>query len=192
MQVETTKKLFTVHNYHRMAEAGIFGPDERVELIEGEVLEMSPLGHRHMICVNRANRLFITKAGDRALVSIQNSLGLSEYTEPQPDVVVLKPRADEYAAKRLSAEDTLLVIEVAQTTLDYDRRRKLPLYAAAGVTEVWIEDLKNDLLLVYRQPSGNMYSTSHVLRRGESISPLGLPDVILSVDELLVETPENL
>ena len=192
MQVETTKKLFTVRDYHRMAEVGIFGAEERVELIEGEILEMSPLGHRHMICVNRAMRLFIAKAGDRALVSIQNSLGLSQYTEPQPDVVVLKPRADEYAAKRLSAEDTLLVIEVAQTTLNYDRRRKLPLYAAAGVPEVWIEDLKNDLLLVYRQPFSNMYSTSLVLRRGDSISPLALPDLILSVDELLVETPENL
>jgi Uma2 family endonuclease len=188
MQIETTKKLFTVRDFHRMAEIGIFGPEERVELIEGEILEMSPLRHRHMICVNRAMRLFITKAGDRALVSIQNALGLSEYTEPQPDIVVLKPRADEYAAKRLSAEDTLLVIEVAQTTLNYDRRRKLPLYAAAGIPEVWIEDLQNDLLLVYREPSAKTYLISLVFRRGESISPLALPDMVLSVDELLVET----
>jgi Uma2 family endonuclease len=192
MQVETTKKLFTVRDYHCMAEAGIFGPEERVELIEGEILEMSPIGRRHVGCVNRANRLFITKAGDRVVVSIQNSLELSDYTEPEPDVVLLKPRADDYAAKTVSAEDVLLVIEVAQTTLNYDRSRKLPLYAAAGVPEVWIEDLKNDLLLVYRHPSAKTYSTSLVLRRGESISPLALPDVILSVDELLVETPENL
>jgi len=192
MQAETTKKLFTVDEYHRMAQAGIFGPEERVELIEGEVLEMSPIGHRHMICVNRAMRLFIIKAGDHALVSVQNSLGLSEYTEPQPDVVVLKPRADEYSAKKLSAEDTLLVIEVSQTTLNYDRQRKLPLYAAAGVPEVWIEDLKNDLLLVFRQPVRNTYSSSLVLRRGESLSPLALPSLVLTVDELLVETPESL
>ena len=98
MQAETTKNLFTVHEYHRMAEAGIFGPEERVELIEGEVLEMSPIGHQ-MICVNRAMRLFIT----------------SEYTEPQPDVVVLKPRADGYSAKRPSAEDTLLVSETPES-----------------------------------------------------------------------------
>jgi Uma2 family endonuclease len=188
MQVETTKKLFTVRDYHRMAEAGIFGPEERVELIEGEILEMSPIGHRHPISVNRANRLFITKAGDRAVVSIQNSLELSHFTEPQPDVVLLKPRADDYAGKKVHAEDTLLVIEVAQTTLNYDLRRKLPLYASAAVPEVWIEDLKNDLLLVYRQPSSNTYLTSLVLRRGEAISPLALPDVILTVEELLVET----
>jgi Uma2 family endonuclease len=192
MQVETTKKLFTVRDYHRMANAGIFGPEERVELIEGEILEMSPIGHRHMICVNRANRLFITKVGNRAVVSVQNSLELSEYSEPQPDLVLLKPRDDDYAGKKVHAEDTLLVIEVAQTTLGYDQRRKLPLYAAAAVPEVWIEDLKNDLLLVYRQPSKNTYSTSLVLRRGESIAPLALPDVVLSVDELLVETPANL
>src|SRR5262249_34552387 len=128
MQVETTKKLFTVRDYHRMAEVGIFRPKERVELIEGEILEMSPIGHRHMVCVNRANRLLITKAGDRALVSIQNSLTLSYYTEPQPDIVVLKPRSDDYAGKRVHAEDTLLVIEVSQTTLAYDQKRKLPLY----------------------------------------------------------------
>lgn len=192
MQVETTKKLFTVRDYHRMAEAGIFEPEERVELIEGEILEMSPLGHRHMICVNRANRLFITRFGDRAIVSVQNSLELSDYSEPQPDIVVLKPRADDYAGKRIHAEDTLLVVEIAQTTLAYDQRRKLPLYAAAAVPEVWIEDLKNDLLLVYRQPIRNTYTTSLVLRRGESLSPLALPDLVLAVEELLVKTPENL
>jgi len=192
MQIETTtKKLFTVRDYQRMAEAGIFGPEERVELIEGEILEMSPISHRHIVCVNRANRLFVTRVGDRAVVSVQNSLELTNYSEPQPDIAMLKPRSDDYAAKKVHAEDTLLVIEVAQTTLAYDQGQKLKLYAGAGVPEVWIEDLKNDLLLVYRRPSKDRYSISFVLRHGESISPLAFPDVIFSVDELLVETPKE-
>src|SRR5262245_5599912 len=126
MEIETTKKLFTVDEYYRMAEVGILGPEDRVELIDGEIVEMSPIGVRHLACVNRATRLFVAAFGDRATVSVQNPLRLGKYTEPQPDIVLLKPRTDDYSAKRPSAEDALLVLEVADTTIAYDRNVKLP------------------------------------------------------------------
>ena len=106
METEVTKKLFTVDEYYRMAEAGIFDEDSRVELIEGEIIEMSPLGNRHVACVNRANTLLASALAGRAIVSVQNPLRLSNYTEPQPDIVLLRPRSDYYRSKRLSPEDT--------------------------------------------------------------------------------------
>ena len=186
MQIETTKKLFTVDEYYRMADAGILTPEDRVELIDGEIIKMSPIGVRHLGCVNRANRLFTAAFGNRVVVSVQNPLLLSNYTEPEPDVVLLKPRGDEYASKKPAAEDAFLVLEVADTTLSYDNKVKLPRYAKAGVPEVWIENLQDDLLLVYRDPVGNAYTTSLVLRRGESVSPVALSGVTFTVEELLV------
>jgi Uma2 family endonuclease len=185
MQVDTHKKLFTVAEYYRMAEVGILKPDDRVELIDGEIIEMSPIGDRHAGCVNRANYLFTSKLGTRAVVSVQNPLLLSEFTEPEPDIVILKPRADYYAGKKMRAEDALLVVEVAETTLSFDRRVKTPRYGAAGVPEVWIEDLRNDVLLVFRDVTDAAYKTSLRLRRGETIAPVTMPDVIFSVEDLL-------
>ena len=186
MQIETTKKLFTVDEYYRMADAGILTPHDRVELIDGEIIEMSPIGTRHLGCVNRATRLFTSAFRDRVVVSVQNPLRLSHYTEAQPDVVLLKPRADEYASKKPAAADVFLVLEVADATLLYDRNVKLPRYAKAGVPEVWIENLQDDLLLVYRDPVGNAYTTSLVFHRGESVSVIVLPDVVFTVEQLLV------
>src|SRR5262245_5717770 len=113
MQIEITKKLFTVDEYYQMAKAGILGPDERVELIDGEIIQMSPIGDRHAGCVNRGTRLFVTSFGSRAVVSVQNPLQLNNYTEPEPDIVILKSRPDDYASKKVRAEDVLLVVEVA-------------------------------------------------------------------------------
>ena len=122
MRTEITKKLFTVDEYHRMGEAGIFGPEERVELIDGEIIQMSAIGHRHMVCVNRATTLFIERFGRRAVVSTQNPVQLSDWTEPQPDLVVFKPRSDFYAAKKPTPADVLFAVEVADTTLRFDRK----------------------------------------------------------------------
>jgi Uma2 family endonuclease len=187
MQTEITKKRFTVDEYHRMGEAGIFGPEERVELIDGEIIQMSPIGHRHMVCVNVANTLFIEAFGRRAIVSPQNPVQLSDWTEPQPDLVVFKPRIDFYAGKKPTPEDVLFAVEVSQTTLRLDRKVKLPLFAAAGIPEVWIEDLNQDLLLVFRNPRTDSYSASMTLQRSDSVSPMSFPDVRFSVDELLGE-----
>ena len=185
MQIETTKKLFTVDEYYRMADVGILGPEDRVELIDGEIIEMSPIGNRHLACVNRATETFIAAFKGRAVVSPQNPLRLSNYTEPQPDLVLLEPRSDFYASKRPVAEDALLVLEVSDTTLRYDWNVKLPHYAAAGVREVWIENLQEDLLLVCRDPSGNEYKTCLTLKRGDSVSLAVFPDVEFKVEDFL-------
>jgi Uma2 family endonuclease len=185
MQVEVTKKLFTVDEYYQMAEAGILGPGDRVELIDGEIIQMSPIGDRHAGHVNRANHLFAASFAGRAVVSVQNPIQLNKYTEPEPDVLLLKPRSDYYAGKKVWAEDALLIVEVADTTLRYDRNIKVPRYAAAGVLEVWIENLSADELLVYRDPAAEGYAKSITLHRGDSVSPVAFPDVVFKVEDLL-------
>jgi Uma2 family endonuclease len=185
MRIEATKKLFTVDEYYKMAHAGILTPEDRVELIDGEIIEMSPIGNRHLGCVNGANEAFSAAFRGKAVVSVQNPLRLNNYTEPEPDVVLLKPRQDAYRRKRPVAEDALLVLEVADTTLAYDLKVKVPRYAAAGIPEVWIEDLENDVMLVFRDPEGNSYKTALTLTRDASISVQAFPVVIFKVSELL-------
>jgi Uma2 family endonuclease len=185
MLTDITKRLFTVDEYYRMADAGILTESDRVELIDGEIIEMSPIGARHANCVLRAGTLFTRTLGEKALVSVQNPLRLTRYTEPQPDIVVLKPRADFYGRTRYRPGDALLVVEVAETTLRYDRNVKLPRYAAAGIAEVWIEDLRNNLLLVYRKPAGNRFKTELTFHRDDFVSPLAFPEAIFRVEDLL-------
>jgi Uma2 family endonuclease len=185
MQVEVTKKLFTVAEYYQMAAAGILGPDDRVELIDGEIIQMSPIGDRHVGHVNRLTHVFVTSFAVRAVVSIQSPIQLNNYTEPEPDVLVLKPRPDYYVSKKVRAEDALLIVEVADTTLRYDRDIKVPKYAAAGIPEVWIESLSADELLVYRDPAGAAYATSLTLHRGDSVSAIAFPDVVFKVEDIL-------
>jgi Uma2 family endonuclease len=185
MQVEVTKKLFTVDEYYQMAAAGILRPEDRVELIDGEIIQMSPIGHRHAVNVIRLTHLFTASFSDRAVVSVQNPIQLNNYTEPEPDVVLLKPRPDYYAKKKMWAEDALLIVEVADTTLLYDRNIKVPRYADAGVPEVWIENLSDDELLVYRDPVGEVYKVSMALHRGESVCPVAFPDAIFKIEDLL-------
>jgi Uma2 family endonuclease len=133
MRTETSRKRFTVDDYYRMADAGILAPGERVELIDGEIIQMSPIGTRHLGCVNATNAVFFDAFKGRAVISGQNPVRLSDFTEPQPDVVLLKPRKDFYRGKHPEAADALLVVEVSDTTLAYDRDLKLSYYAAAGV-----------------------------------------------------------
>ena len=185
MRIEATKKLFTVEEFYGMAEAGILRPGERVELIDGEIFQMSPIGNRHVGCVNRANRLLLPALTGRAVISIQHPVQLTNNTEPQPDVTLLRFRQDDYSGKKVIAEDAVLLMEVSDTTLRYDRNIKLPRYAKAGIPEVWIENLEDNELLVYRNPLGNTYQTVLTLHRGDSISVLAFPDAVFSVDELL-------
>ena len=185
MQIEATKKLFTVDDYYRMAEFGILSPEDRVELIDGEIIEMSPMGTRHISCVMRATQAFSGAFKGKAMVSVQLPLRLSNYTEPEPDLTLLKSRADFYAAQKPAAKDAYLVLEVSDTTLDFDRNVKLPRYAAAGILEVWIANLQEDLLLVYREPSGNSYKTNRILRRGDPISVAAFPEVVFKVEDFL-------
>ena len=185
MPIETTRKLFTVDDYYRMAEAGILGPEDRVELIDGEIIQMSPIGHRHMIAVNRANDLFTASFRGRAIVSVQNPLRLSNYTEPQPDIVLLKYRSDFYKEKEITAADALLVLEVSDTTLRYDRQIKIPKYAEAGIPEVWIVNLEVSALEVYRALDAASYATILTLQAGESISLPAFPETSFPISLIL-------
>ena len=186
MRMETRKRLFTADEYLRMGEAGILASDSRVELIEGEIIEMSPIGNRHLACVARANELFVAAFAGKAIVTCQSYVRLNHYSEPQPDLVLAKTRSDYYVRKRLSADDTFLVVEVADSSLAYDRKIKMPLYARSGVPEVWIEDLQKNRLLVYRNPNGQTYATSLVLSPGNSVSLIAFPDTVFSVGDLLL------
>jgi Uma2 family endonuclease len=182
---EISKKLFTVDEYSRMAEAGILNEDDRVELIEGEIIEMSPIGHRHSGCVARAHKRFIEALGSTAVVMSQSPLLLSDWTAPQPDIIVLHPRADFYDTRTPNASDVLLAVEVSDSSLRYDRDIKVPLFAAAGTLEVWIEDLQHDQILVFRDPSGKAYKTNLTFHRGDTIAPVAFPDKTFAVDDLL-------
>lgn len=138
VEVELPRRLFTVEEYHRMAEAGIFGAEERVELIEGEVIQMAPIGPQHVGCVINATRLFITRLGDRAVISPQNPVVIRPRSEPQPDLLLLRARAVSYSRELPTSEDVLLAVEVADTTVRFDRLVKARLYARAGIAEFWL------------------------------------------------------
>ncbi len=176
---------FTVDEYHRMAEAGVFHEDDRVELIDGQVVEMAPIGPRHAGCVNRLTELFSPLAGTIATLSVQNPVILAQHEEPQPDFTVLRHRADGYAARHPKPADILLVIEVADTSVEYDRSVKILLYARAGVPEAWLVNLPADRIEVYRDPAGGGYADVTSVSRGETLTPLEVPSATLSVDRIL-------
>jgi Uma2 family endonuclease len=178
--VRVARHRLTVDNYHQMARAGVLAPDARVELIEGEVIDMAPIGTRHWSVVNRLADIFVTALHGRAIVSVQSSIRLGDFSEPEPDLAVFRYRPDYYAERHPTAADALLVIEVADTTAPYDRGVKLPLYARHGIPEVWIVDLEAAVLRGHRRPQGEGYlDTTETARPG--ILPLAaLPGV--SVD----------
>jgi Uma2 family endonuclease len=185
MRMETSRKRFTVDEYYRMADVGILAAGDRVELIDGEIIQMNPIGTRHLGCVNATNAVFFDAFQGRAVISGQNPVQLSDFTEPQPDIVLLKPRNDFYRGKHPEAADALLVVEVSDTTLGYDRDVKLSHYAAAGVPEVWIEDLNGDRILVFRDPVHAVYQVRLVLSRDDSISVQAFPDTAFTVSDFL-------
>jgi Uma2 family endonuclease len=185
MAVELKRYRFTVDEYHRMAEAGIFGEDDRVELIEGEIVEMPPIGPGHNGTVARFNDRFGRRFADVALVWVQSSLRLDRYNEPLPDVTLLRRRDDFYTSANPTPPDVLLVVEVADSTLTTDLRVKAPLYARLAVPELWVADLRNQALHVYREPTADGYRVVQTLRRGDRVAPLAFPDRELDVEELL-------
>ncbi len=174
----------TADEYHRMAEVGLLAPDARVELIEGEIIDMAPIGKDHMSVVDQLNRLFIRAVGDDAIVRIQGSVRLSRMSEPEPDLVLLKPRADFYRSEFASAADTLLVIEVSESSLRYDRDVKVPFYARHGVPEVWIVDLPNNQLLVYGSPSDGAYARQTSTAQPGVLPVTALPGVAVDLSSV--------
>jgi len=185
MSAPVTTYRFTVDEYHRMAEAGVFHEDDRVELIAGQVVAMTPIGVAHAGCVNRLTTLFAPVAGSRATLSVQNPVILGEHEEPQPDFAVLRYRADGYGARHPRAEDVLLVIEVADTSVAYDRHTKMPLYARAGIPESWLVNLPDSVIEVYGEPGPDGYRAIRRVGRGEKLRPMILPDVEITAGDIL-------
>ena len=185
MSVQLLRRRFTVDEYYRMVEAGILHEDDRVELIEGEIVEMAPIGSRHAACVKRLNNLFSQRVGPGGLVSIQDPIRLGEHSEPQPDVTLLRPRPDFYASAHPEPQDILLLVEVADTSADYDRDVKVPLYARSGIREVWLVDLLARRIEVYRYPGPEGYHQVGQLKPGDRMAPEAFPGLEIAVDEVL-------
>jgi Uma2 family endonuclease len=186
MVAPPVRRPFTVAEYDRLIAAGILQEDERVELIDGEIVEMAPISIRHAARVNVLSALFLRRVGDRAIVSVQNPIRLGERSEPQPDVTLLRRRADHYASALPTAADILLLIEVADSSLEYDRTVKLPLYAQAGIPEVWIVSLTGNHIEVYTQPEQGAYTHAQRAAHGETLTATTLPDLRVAVDAVLV------
>lgn len=179
------KRKLTADEYQRMGQAGILGCDERVELIEGELYITPPIGDGHVGKTIRLNFLFQRRVGDRALVSVQSPIRLSAHSEPEPDIVLVRPRPDFYETAKPRPEDIFLIVEVAETSLSYDRLTKLPWYAAAGIPEVWIVNLVERRIEVYRDPVGNRYATAFVPAACDTLTLVALPEVAIRVAEIL-------
>ena len=186
MAVPMTRRLLTIEEYHQMVEAGILAEDERVELIRGELIEMTPIGNRHAGCVRWLNRSFSARLASRSVVDVQDPVSLGDQqSEPQPDIVLLRYQEDFYRAQAPRSEDVLLIMEVADSSLAYDRDVKIPLYAESGVLEVWLVDLTSNSIFSYRRPSSSGYRETRRHRRGDTISPEAFPEEGFSVNEIL-------
>ena len=185
MAMPLTYHRFTVDEYHRMAEAGILTEDDRVELLDGQIVAMTPIGPPHAGCVTQLTRLLVRALGDDATVSVQNPVVLGTHWEPEPDVAVLRFRADAYRTRHPRAGDVLLLIEVAETSTTTDRRLKLPAYAAAGIPDVWLADLGVHRIEVFRDPTPGGYKTMRIADRGDTVTPRAFAGVSLRVDDIL-------
>jgi Uma2 family endonuclease len=175
------RRKFTLEEYHQMS---FIGEDDRVELIDGEIIKMSPVGKVHNACISRNTRLFIQRIDNRAIVYVQSSILILE-NEPLPDIAILQPNPTYYADRLATPEDILLIIEVADSSLAYDQEVKAPKYAQAGVQELWIVDLNDDMIWVYRNPSPKGYLDIKAHKRGGHITMLAFPDLTLTVNDIL-------
>jgi Uma2 family endonuclease len=182
-------RKFTVAEYYRMAEVGILRPEERVELIEGEIIVMAPIGPGHSGEVNRLNHRFSHPDNDRFIVHVQNPVQFGDGSELEPDVALLRYRDDYYGTAHPTPADVLLAIEVADTSLEYDREIKAQVYGRAGVPETWIKNLPEDCIEQFTEPGPEGYGQHTIHHRGETLTPVSLPDLALLVDELLPPPP---
>lgn len=184
MTMTMTHHQFTVQDYSRMREAGILTEDDRVELLDGEIYVMSPIGPLHVGIVNKLNRLLTRQVGDAGIISIQNPIRLSDYSEPQPDIAVLNPRDDFYTNALAAPDDVLLVIEIADNSLDYDRDEKLPRYARAHISEVWIIDVNKLVVEQYTQPLQGEYTHLHKVLFGHVVTATKIPGVSINTEQI--------
>lgn len=186
------RKKFPLEEYHQIIASGVLREDYLIEFINGEIFEMSPVGFRHASCVNKLNQLLSLKLGNKVIISVQNPIKLNDNSEPQPDIVLLKPRPDFYAIQHPTPEDIFLLIEVADSSIEYDRAAclwhrsfKIPIYAENKIQEVWLIDLNQNLLEVYQNPQKNYYQNITKLSSEDSLT-LSQPEVItIALDRIL-------
>ncbi|NCC34407.1 MAG: Uma2 family endonuclease [Chloroflexia bacterium] len=179
------RRQFTVQDYHRMRDVGIFAEDDRVELLDGEVVLMSPIGPLHAAIVRRLNTILSQAAGHQFLLSVQDPIQLSDLSEPQPDLALLHYRADYYAASHPQPAEIELLIEVSDTSLDYDREQKLPRYAESGIREVWLVDLTHQQIEQYIDPANGSYRTKQTWVHGQTLTSPHLAMLNVPVDDIL-------
>ena len=184
MVLQLVRHQFAVKQFHQMAESGILSENDRLELIRGEMIDMSPIGRRHAGCVNRLVNLLIQLLGKQIVLAPQNPVELDETSEPQPDIALLKPRPDFYRNSHPQPEDIFLLIEVADTTVKYDREVKIPLYAEVNIPEVWLLDVNQEVVEVYRNPLQGVYQDVQKLVKNQILSTLAFPDVHINVSEV--------
>jgi Uma2 family endonuclease len=184
MTVELLRRKFTVEKYHKMVDSGILTENDRVELIRGEIIEMSAIGTRHAAGVRRLDNLLSTKLQGLVIIDTQNPIELDDISEPQPDVALLRPRADFYANSHPQPDDIFLLIEVADTTVKYDREVKIPLYAENNIFEVWLVDVNQQIIEVYREPTKEGYGDMQKFTLNQSLSIQAFSDVSISVNEI--------
>jgi Uma2 family endonuclease len=182
---ELKRRLFTIDQYHQMITSGVLTEGDRVELIDGEILEMVAIGSKHGAQVKRLNRLLSGLLESSVLVSVQDPVELGPRSEPQPDVALLRWRADFYETSHPQASDVYLLIEVADSTLDYDRSVKALLYSRSDIFEYWIVNLQDNVIEVHRQPSQSGYQLIQSYQRGIDIEIMALPGLGLTVDRIL-------
>ena len=180
-----TQHRFRVKAYYRMAETGVLPPDARVELLNGRIIDRPPIGPAHGGTVKRLSRIFNALARGRWLVSTQDPVRLDDHSEPEPDVALLQPAPDDYKSRHPRPDDVFLLVEVSDTTLEFDRGEKLSAYGRAGVAEVWIVNLNEAAIEVYRSPHFTGYGSKTVLGAGDQVAPQAFPDAVVDVSDLL-------
>jgi Uma2 family endonuclease len=186
--MELLTRKFTIKEYNQMGKANVFHPEERLELIQGEIIKMSPIGAKHASMVNRLSNFLCRNLPEEIIISVQNSIILDNNSEPQPDLALLKPQINFYENQKPQSQDIYLLIEVSDSTLKYDRETKIPLYAENNINEAWLVNLNNNSLEVYRYPKNNSYQLVQQLSSNETISPLDFPELIINLSTIF---PEN-
>jgi Uma2 family endonuclease len=184
MTVQLLTHKFTTQQYHLMHDAGVFGHGDRFELINGEITEMSPIGRKHAVCVTRLNELFFSRLLGKVQIWSQNPIRLEDKSEPQPDLAILKRRDDFYAEALPTPADILLIIEVSDSTIAYDREVKMPLYAAAGIPEMWLFDVNEQVIFGYSQPSARGYKKMQRFEQDDKFFMIAFPEISFSWQEM--------
>lgn len=185
MLAQVQRRLFSTNEYHRLVNAGILHEKERIELIQGELILMAPIGSSHASRVDRLNRIFNKYVGERAIIRVQNPVKIDDHSEPEPDIALLKPRSDFYAERHPAPQEVFLIVEVADTSLDYDRNVKMPLYAQQGISEAWLINLPEHCVELYTEPSPQGYEVHRIFHTGKIIISSIFPDLHVPVEEIL-------